>query len=168
MLGEAMAAAGNREAAEKYFRAALSARPDLHGVHYALGELFLESGDFEKAEPEFRAEAQLVPGSAASAYKLGVVLLNRGRVPEAIVELKRANTLQPDMPETLLELGKALNASGDAKSAEPYLRQVLVVEQRTSLAESAHFQLSQVYRKLGRSSDADREMKLFQELRGKR
>ena len=167
MLGEAMAASGNRDAAEKYFRAALAVRPDLQGLHYALGELFLESGDFEKAESEFRAEAQLAPGSASSAYKLGVALLSRGRLPDAIAELRRANTLQPDMPETLVELGKALSALGDAKSAEPYLKQALAIERDTPLAESAHFQLSQVYRKLGRPSDADRELKLFQELRNK-
>jgi hypothetical protein len=72
------------------------------------------------------------------------------------------------MPETLLELGKALNASGDAKSAEGYLRQVLAAEQETTLAQSAHFQLAQVYRKLGRAADADREMKAFQKLRQRR
>ena len=94
-------------------------------------------------------------------------MLNRGRVAEAIAELRRANTLQADMPETLLELGKALNNSGDAKSAEPYLQQVLKMERDSPLAESAHFQISQVYRKLGRPSDADRELKLFHELRSK-
>jgi Flp pilus assembly protein TadD len=146
----------------------LAARPDLRGVHYALGELFLESGDYEKAEPEFRAEVRLAPGSAAAAYRLGMVLANLGRMPEAVGELKRADALQPGMPETLVELGKALAASGDPKSAETYLRQALAAEDGTPLAESAHFQLAQVYRKLGRAADAEREMRAFQELRNRR
>jgi hypothetical protein len=41
------------------------------------------------------------------------------------------------------------------------------MERDSPLAESAHFQISQVYRKLGRPSDADRELKLFHELRSK-
>jgi tetratricopeptide (TPR) repeat protein len=168
MLGEALAASGAQEAAGKHFRTALSARPDLRGVHYALGELLLTSGDYEKAEAEFRAEAQLTPGSAVAAYKLGVALANLGRGAEAVTELKRADVLQPDMPEVLFELGKVLNASGDAKSAELYLTKLLKVEQGTELAESAHFQLAQVYRKLGRAADADREMRAFQSLRAKR
>ena len=44
LLGEAHAAAGNREAAERDFRAALVKRPDLRDVHFALGELYLASG----------------------------------------------------------------------------------------------------------------------------
>ncbi|MGH9629996.1 MAG: tetratricopeptide repeat protein [Bryobacteraceae bacterium] len=167
-LGEGLASGGNRAAAEKHFRAALSMRPDLRGVHFALGELLLQASDYEKAEAEFRAEVQLSPGSGAAAYKLGSVLANLGRTTDAIAELKRANELQPDMPETLLELGKVLNASGEPKSAETYLKAVLAAEQDTELAESAHFQLSQVYRKLGRPAEADREMRTFQELRSRR
>jgi tetratricopeptide (TPR) repeat protein len=96
------------------------------------------------------------------------VLASRGRAAEALAELKRADALQPGMPETLFELGKLLNASGEAPAAEAYLKQVLAAEQGTALAESAHFQLAQVYRKLGRAADADRELKAFQELRAKR
>ena len=168
VLAEAQAAAGNRAAAEEHFRTALSMRPDLRGVHHALGELFLESGDYERAESEFRAEAQLAPGSAATAYKLGLVLANLGRTAEAVAQLKRADALQPEMPETLLELGKTLNASGDAISAEGYLRRVLALEQHSRIAESAHFELAQVYRKLGCPADAERETQAFQELRAKR
>lgn len=165
MLGEALVASGNTAGAEQRFRKALEARPDLPGVHFALGELFVQAGDFRKAEAEFRAEADRSPGSAAAAYKLGWVLANQGRTENAIEELRRADQLKPDMPETLLELGKLLNSSGDPKSAEVYLRKVLVIEQETKLAETAHFQLAQVYRKLGRPADADKEMKRFTELR---
>ena len=168
MLGEAMAASGKREAAEKHLTAALAARSDLRGVHYALGDLFLEAGDYEKAETEFRSEAQLAPGSAAAAYKLGLVLLNRGRLKDAVAELTRANGLQPDMPETLLELGRALNASGAPAAAAGYLEHALKLEEGTTVAEAVHFQLAQAYRKLGRGPDAERELKRFQELRGKR
>jgi tetratricopeptide (TPR) repeat protein len=165
ILGEASAEAGNREAAEKHFRSALELRPDLRGIHFAIGEMYLASGDYEHAESEFRAEAQTSPGDAAAAYKLGIVLLNRGQVRDAIVELNRANTLQPDMPETLLALGKAMAATGEAAGAEKLLRRVLEHEETSRLAETAHFQLAQIYRGLGRSADADNEMKLFQKLR---
>ncbi|MGH9845665.1 MAG: tetratricopeptide repeat protein [Blastocatellia bacterium] len=168
MLGEAQAAAGNRDAAEKHFRAALEKRADLHGVHLALGELALGAGDYENAAREFREETRLAPGSAVAAYKLGVVLLNRGQTREAITELERAGSLQADMPETLLELGKALVAANEPARAEKTLRKVVELEPASALAETAHFQLAQLYRRLGRTADADREMKLFQEMRKSR
>jgi len=127
--------------------------------------MYLDSGDYEKAEREFREEARLAPGFAPAAHKLGVVLMNRGETRAAAAELRRADALQPDMPETLLELGRAIAASGETDSAEKLFRRVLEQEQSSSLAESAHFQLVQIYRKQGRAADADREMKLFQELR---
>jgi tetratricopeptide (TPR) repeat protein len=167
MLGDAYGASGSRDKAEKEYRAALAGRADLRGVHYALGELALQSGDYERAEAEFRAETEISPGNAAAAFKRGVSLGNLGRTPDAIAELRRADGLQPAMPETQLELGKLLNSSGDAAAAERLLRKVLEAEQGTALAESAHFQLSQVYRKLGRPADADRELKAFQALRAR-
>jgi tetratricopeptide (TPR) repeat protein len=168
VLGEAQAAMRNRAAAEKHFAAALAARPDLLGAHYALGELYLQAGEFDKARAEFAAEAKSAPGSASAAYKLGYSLAQLGNTSEAIVELKRANALQPGMPETLLELGKILHATGDSKSAEGYLKEVLAAEAESQLAEAAHFQLSQVYRALGRTAEADREAKAFQSLRARR
>jgi len=167
LTAEALAAAGNRAGAEKEYRAALAARTDLRGLHLALGELFLDAGDYEKAEPEFQAEAALAPGSAMAAYRLGQVLLNRGRVKEATAELRRADELQPDMPETQVELGKALASSGDLTGAEKLFLRVLKVEQTSLLAQTAHFQLAQIYRKQGRDADADRELAEFRKLRAR-
>lgn len=166
--GESAIATGDRVAAEKHLRAALALRPELLELHFELGEIHLGSGDYEAAEREFREETRRNPGSAGTAYKLGLVLLNRGQVREAIVELQRANTLRPGMPETLLELGKASAASGDLAAAEKLLREVLAQEQDSRLAEAACFQLANVYRKLGRQSEAEREMKRYQEIRGRR
>jgi len=168
LLGDAAMATGNRSAAEKHFRAALDLRPTLRDVHYSLGELYLASGDYERAEREFRLEAGLNPRSAAVAYKLGSVLLNRGDVSHALLELQKANLLQPGMPETLLELAKADTASGNLKAAEEFLQEMLKQEQDSSLAEAAHFQLAQIYRKLGRVTDEKSEMSLFYEIRRKR
>jgi len=165
MLGEAAAAAGQREQAAKHLQAALAARPDLRGVHLALGELQVAAGDYAQAEREFRAESQLTPASPAAAYQLGNALLNLGRVKEALPELERSHRLRPDMPETALALGKAHAAMGDAAKAEAALQQVVKLEPASALAEAAHLQLAQLYRKLGRAADADRELQAFRKLR---
>ena len=68
----------------------------------------------------------------------------------------------------LRALGKATAASAETGTAETLFQRVLDREQTSILAESAHFQLAQIYRKQGRLPDADREMKLFQEMRKNR
>jgi hypothetical protein len=42
------------------------------------------------------------------------------------------------------------------------------LEPESALAETAHFQLAQHYRRLKRPADADRETQLFRELKTKR
>ena len=167
MLGEATAAVGQRAEAEKHFAAALASRSDLRGVHFALGELALTGGDYSRAETEFRAEAVRSPAHAATAYKLGLVLMNRGETAQALAELTRAEKLASDMPETLLELGKALVLAGDVVAGEKRFRRVLEVEDGSSLAEAAHLQLMQLYRKTGRGADAERERIALQRLRSR-
>ncbi|MEZ5403681.1 MAG: tetratricopeptide repeat protein [Bryobacteraceae bacterium] len=168
MLGEASAASGDREGAGKHFAAALAARPDLRGVHYALGELHFGVGDYARAEAEFRAETKLAPASAAAAFKLGVTLANLGRSKDALAELNRAYGLAPDMPETSFELGKLLASSGDLAGAATALERVTAVEGDSKLAEGALLQLSQVYRKAGRTDEADAALKRLRDLRSKR
>ncbi len=168
MLGEAALAAGQRDQAEKHLRSALAARTDLRGIHFALGELYLANGDYARAEPEFRAEARLAPLSAVAAYKFGLALLNLGKPAEAAKELGRADQLHPGMPETLLSLGKALVATGNPTGAEAAFQKLIETEPNSALAEAAHLQLSQLFRKLNRSADANRELKALQELRRSR
>lgn len=157
-------ALGQREAAEKEFRTVLEVRPDLRGIHLALGELYLSTADFDKAESEFRAELELSPGNAAALYRLGAVLLKKGQIREARTHLERANQLKPEMPETLYEMGKAAALENDSAMAERALLRVAELEVSGPLAESAHLQLAQLYRKQGKAIEADRHMRRFREL----
>jgi tetratricopeptide (TPR) repeat protein len=128
--------------------------------------VYAGASQWDKAEQEFRAQTKLQPGNAEAAYRLGSALLQQGKTREALAELQRADHLMPDMPETLYSLGKAASLQGDAKSAESAWLKVIAVEQKSSLAAQAHFALAGLYRKQGKSSDAEREMREFQSLQG--
>ncbi len=164
LLAEARAASGDRAAAERELRAALQARPNLRGARLALGELLFRAADYERAIPELRAECEQSPGSAHAAYLLGAALLESGD-PAALAQLERANRLRPDMPETMLALARASLQAERTDGVEALLRRVIEAEKDSSLAESAHFQLAQLYRRQGRKADADREQQAFQKLR---
>jgi len=150
--------------AEKEYQEALRLRPELPGLHLELGQVYANSAQWPKAEAEFRAETKLRPGNAEAAYRLGAALLQQGKATEALEELKRANDLKPDMPETLYSLGKAASLSGDARTAENVWTKVIELEKETSLAAQAHFGLAGLYRKQGKSQQAQSEMKEFQRL----
>ncbi|HEX4228564.1 MAG TPA: tetratricopeptide repeat protein [Bryobacteraceae bacterium] len=150
--------------AEKEYLAALRLRPDTPGIHLALGDLYVAASEWPKAEEQFRAEAKLQPGDAEPAYRLGNALLQQGKIQDAKSELERADRLRPGMPETLYALGKAQSLSGDMTGAEKSWRQVIALEKKSSLAEQAHFGLAGLYRKQGKTEEAEREMQAYRQL----
>jgi tetratricopeptide (TPR) repeat protein len=143
---------------------AVRLRPELPGLHLELGQVYANSAQWSMAEAEFRAETKLRPGNAEGAYRLGAALLQQGKANEALEELKRANDRKPDMPETLYALGKAASLAGDAQPAEKAWTRVIELEKGTSLAAQAHFGLATLYRKQGKTQQAQHEMQEFQRL----
>jgi tetratricopeptide (TPR) repeat protein len=150
--------------AEREFRAALQLRPNTPHLHLGLGIVYAAASQWGKAEEQFRAETKLQPGSAEAAYRLGNTLLQEGKVREARVELERADRLKPEMPETLYALGKTASMQGDSAAAEKSWTKVVAVEKESDLAAKAHFALAGLYRKQGKTAEAEREMQEFEKL----
>jgi tetratricopeptide (TPR) repeat protein len=150
--------------AEKEYREALRLRPALPEAHLALGEVYAGAFQWPKAEEEFRIQVKLQPGNAEAAYRLGQALLEEGKAHEARAELVRADHLLPDMPETLYSLGKAASLEGDTAAAEKAWNKLLSIEKQSSLAAQAHFGLAGIYRKQGKTAEAQHEMQEFQAL----
>jgi tetratricopeptide (TPR) repeat protein len=151
--------------AEKQYEQALKTRPDTPNLHLELGQVFAMTSRWPQAEEQFRAEAKLQPGNAEAAYRLGDALLHEGKAREARNELQRANKLQPQMPETLYSLGKAALLESDTPAAEKSWLELLSIEKEGELAAQTHFALAGLYRKQGKTPEADREMKEFQRLK---
>ena len=150
--------------AEKEFREALRLRPDAPELHLELGLVYAGSSQWPKAEEEFRAQTKLQPGNAEAAYRLGSALLQQGKAREARTELERSNRLEADMPETLYSLGKAAALAGDSAAAEKAWTKLLSVEKQSALAAQTHFALAGLYRKQGKTAEAERETQEFQKL----
>ncbi len=150
--------------AETEFGEALHQRPEIPGLHLELGLVYAGAARWDKAEDEFRVETKTRPGNAEAAYRLGAALLQQGKTHEARAELERADKLQPDMPETLYSLGKAASLDGDLPLAEKSWTRVIALEKETSLAAQAHFGLASLYRRQGKTSEAQREMQEFKRL----
>jgi tetratricopeptide (TPR) repeat protein len=152
--------------AQKQYELALQARPDLPNLHLELGQVFAMTSRWPEAEQQFRAECKLQPGNPEAAYRLGDALLHQGKTHEARAELERSDKLQPQMPETLYALGKAASLEGDAAAAEQAWLKLLSIEQEGHLAAQTHFALAGIYRKQGKTSQAEHQMQEFQKLRG--
>jgi tetratricopeptide (TPR) repeat protein len=167
MMAQDYAVLRDVPAAEREFLEALRQRPQTAGLHLQLGELYARAQQWDKAEEQFRLETEIQPGSAEAFYRLGEARLQSGKFHEAREALVHSDQLREDMPETLYQLGKAAAMDGDNTTAQQSWQHVLILEKDTALAAQAHFALAGIYRKQGKSADADREMQEFRKLQTK-
>jgi tetratricopeptide (TPR) repeat protein len=158
-------AQGPADTTEPLFRNALKLDPRLPGVHLNLGRILQERrGDLDGADREYRAELGLRPGNAEAAWRFGSLLLKKGQGQEALPLLQQSDKLRPGMLDVLLDLGKAYLLQNRVEDAEKAFQRIVAINDSDELAGAAHFQLSQIYRKLGRTAEADKQIKRFREL----
>jgi tetratricopeptide (TPR) repeat protein len=166
MMAQDYAALRDVPSAEREFSEALRLRPQTAGLHLEFGELYARAQQWDKAADQFQLETEVQPGSPEAFYRLGEAQVQLGKFHEAREALVRSDQLKQDMPETLYMLGKAAALDGDEIVAEKSWLQVLNIEKDSALAAQAHFGLAGIYRKQGKTAEADREMDEFRKLQG--
>jgi Tfp pilus assembly protein PilF len=166
LMAEEFVRAGDASDAIHQYELALKQDPSFLGVHFELGEALLKESLSEDSLARAAAELELAlreyPRNAAAEAKLGFIEGYRGHTATAEEHYRRALALNPDQSEALLGLGGVLRERGQFEQAADLFARASLSD---PLDESIHFRLAQIDRQLGRKADADREMKLFKEIR---
>ena len=143
--------------AERRLRQALADNPELATAHYHLGLALEELDRPRDAAAAYRRELELRPDAYRAAFNLGQVLLRAGRTAEAAEQLRSAVETRPEFGTGHLYLAKALLDLGDLEAAEASARRGLAASPEPGLAPLGHYVLADVYNRLGRVRDAERE-----------
>jgi tetratricopeptide (TPR) repeat protein len=104
-------------AREKWFRAAVAARPNTAAAWVMLGGALRLKGDLAGAESCYRRAVRLVPGMAVAHGGLGDVLSDRGDVAGAVASYRESVRLDPGLVAVHFNLGNALGTTGDHEGA---------------------------------------------------
>jgi tetratricopeptide (TPR) repeat protein len=135
--------------------------PKLPLVHYLLGEFYLYKSNVQKAIEEFELEQKLNPGYAATYDRLGDSYSRVGKYDDAERALQRAILLDATATGPYILMGKVLIKKKDFASATNYLQKALRMDPSNYMS---HHLMGEAYRGLGRSEDAERELKRAEEL----
>jgi Flp pilus assembly protein TadD len=158
MMARELARHGDEAQAIVNYREALKIDPHLPGAHFELGELLYNSSNTElqaQAEPEFRAALADNPTDEKTHLVLGGVAARRGDTKTAYSEYSRALELQPNDPDALVELGKIqMTMNENDKAQETFARAAQADPSNTV----AHYRLSMLYRRQGKTAEADEQM----------
>jgi tetratricopeptide (TPR) repeat protein len=169
MAGE-FAREGNQTKALAEYRAAIRLKPTLPGVHFQLAELMRTSTDPKinaQAEAEYQAALQANPYDALSWRQLAGMRSAKGDFKAAEEAFHKALALQPNDSDAKTGLAIVLLSTDRTDQAVTLLESALRDDPTNT---TAHFRLSGLYRRAGRTADAAHEMEAFrryQELKDK-
>jgi tetratricopeptide (TPR) repeat protein len=147
--------------AEEYAREAAKIDPKLPLVHYLLGELYLFQSKIPEAIAEFQKELVINPGYAGVYYKLADADSRIEKYEDAEKLLQRSIWLDPTSSGPYILLGKVLEKKGETQLAVRALQHAISMDPNNAMP---HHLLGQAYRDMGRADDADRELKLAEQL----
>src|SRR5712671_6438587 len=147
--------------AEEYAKKAVELDPKLPLAHALLGELYLYKSRLPEAIEQFQKELELNPGEAAVYYKLADTYTRAQKYEEAERLLQRSIWLDATSTGPYILMGKVLEKKGEAALAVRALHRALAMDPNNPIP---HHLLGLAYRDLGQTDDAERELKLSEQL----
>ena len=136
--------------------------PNLPDVYSYLGQAQMASGDMKAARDAFEKELAVNPNDFESKVRLAVLLKQDSDYERAHELLNRSLLVRPNDPGALYQVGATYLAAGDMNRALTSLQDV--IKQYPQFLE-AHVSLAQVYYRLKRKEDGDREREIVQKLK---
>ena len=164
MAGELVRRGDHANAITQY-REAIRLNPNLPGVHFELAEQLRASSDpglNAQAEDEFKAALQVNQYDEGAWRELGEMQAAKGDLQSAQQDYKKALALRPNDADAETDLAIALISLNRSNEALPLLEHA-EKDDPTNIA--AHYRLSLLYRRAGRTKDSEREMELFNHYR---
>ncbi|HKF49951.1 MAG TPA: tetratricopeptide repeat protein [Terracidiphilus sp.] len=141
---------------------ALAADPALPKAHFYKGLVYIRSEKWPEAAREFEAELSLNPGDTEAMYHLGFVDQQQSRTDDALALYLKVIATNPQYANAQYEAGKIYFDRGQYPVAAQHLESAAKL---TPDKDYIHYQLQSVYRKLGRTADADRELEVYKEMK---
>jgi tetratricopeptide (TPR) repeat protein len=150
------------EDALRCFGKAIELDPTTERAHHFAGVALIRLGRPSEAIPELEAELKLSPNDPDTQYNLAYALLETSQKDQAMAILQKLTTEHPNHAQAQYQLGKELLNSGDKNGAVAHLEAAARLEPNVDYIA---YQLQAAYRKAGRTSDADKEMQVYREIK---
>ncbi len=161
--GQGLVLIGDYENAIKEFRIVAALDTTFLQAHYNAGQSLIRLNRLDEAEKEFRQELAINPNDEQAKYSIAYTLLERKtNIDEAISLLREAIAGRYDYADARYQLGKVLIEKNNFTEA---IEQLEIAAANDPQKDYIHYQLSIAYRRAARPEDADRELKMFRELK---
>jgi tetratricopeptide (TPR) repeat protein len=162
MSGEIMESMKNYDGAVLEYKKAVEMAPQQAGAHFKLGNAYWYLGEWDAAIKEFQSELVNDPQNCAAQGQIGNILIaQRMNFEEGLSAVDKALAICPNQTQARIDRGRALLKLNRGEEA---VKDLQAAEQATPDDPTIHFFLAQGYRALGRSQEAQAEMRIFSKL----
>jgi len=162
LVGQLWTEIGDYARAIATLQRALDSEATLPRAHFYEGLAYIRWEHWPEAAKEFEAELSIVPDEADALYHLGFVDQQQSKIDEALALYLKVIAGNPDYANAQYEAGKILLDRGDFTGAAAHLQAAASLSPDK---DYIHYQLQSAYRKLGRDTDADRELEIYKRLK---
>ena len=150
--------------AEDYSQKAIAADPKLPLAHQLLGEIHLFTSKIPEAINDFQQELAINPAYPPALYKLADAYSRVQKYDEAERLLQRSIWLDASSTGPYILMGKVLQKKGEPVLAIRTLQRAATMDPNNPIT---HHLLGQAYRDIGKNDEAEQELKIAEQLRGK-
>ncbi len=161
LLGDALFAQDLFQEAASEYETAATLQPGNPTLLFSLGNAYFEQLEFERTTEIYQRVLELDPFHAEAHWRQGSCLLRLGRPQKSIPLLRRALALDPKLVGAHVPLGRALAILDRTEEAIEHFEQGAA----TDTDGSVHYQLFNLYRKLGLKEKAKSALHTSQKLR---
>ncbi|HZD31791.1 MAG TPA: tetratricopeptide repeat protein [Candidatus Angelobacter sp.] len=150
--------------AEDYAQKAVAADPKLPLAHQLLGEIHTFTSKIPEAITDFQQELAINPAYPPAYYKLADAYSRVQKYDEAERLLQRSIWLDASSTGPYILMGKVLEKKGEPVLALRTLQRAAAMDPNNPMT---HQLLGQAYRDLGKTDEAEQELKTAEQLRNK-
>lgn len=146
------------------FEEAIKQVPNNSDLYEELAEEYRKSGSLELSQQSFTRELELSPNNPIAMYNLGKIDIETNHTEEGLKLLRQVVANYENVPATYFYLGLGEFNAGQPKDAVIALEKARAMHPEPELAPRIEYELSRVYRKLGRIEDANRAVREYSRL----
>ena len=127
-----------------------------------LAERLLAEGNLAAAAPVVARALKAYPDYARALFQQGRINRVGSKLAQAEADFRQVNAAFPRDRLTLQQLGELSKIRNDYQAAKEYFQQILSIDPEDV---GAHYNMMLLYRKTGMKTDAEREEKVFLDLK---
>lgn len=158
LLGAAYLEKKMLKKAEQEIRTAIEMRPRIPDAHHNLALLHEEKNELNKAFEEYKIEIELHPAAYPALFNLAFIYGKSGFIQEQVPLLKQAIEHRKDFAKGYLFLAKAyLDLNENFEEAINLVKEGLQLEPESEYSPLGHYVLADLFNRLGRTDEANRE-----------